>query len=85
MEKKLTINPFKNTITVKGFDFIEDCEMPLYDFKNLCFKNNWEGTLHKVINAEAQIIPLFEEAINLYIEKRKANQSLNQTNPLEEK
>lgn len=77
--KKLSINPFKNPITIiiKGFDFIKDQEMPLHDFKQLCFENNWEGTLHKVINAESKIIPLFEAAIDEYIKIKKANKSLN--------
>lgn len=79
--KKMTINPFKNTIDIKGFDFIGDCEMELDDFKQLCFKNNWEGTLHKVINAESQILPMFEAAIKSYVEIKKANSADKKTRP----
>ena len=71
--KQFTINPFKNTIIIKGFDFIEDCEMTLHDFKQLCFEKGWEGTLHRVIAKEAQIPKLFETAINAYIKIRNAN------------
>ena len=68
--KKLTINPFKKTIIIKGFDFIDDCEMSLTDFKQLCFEKGWEGTLHRVVHAESQIIPMFKAAIAKYEELR---------------
>jgi len=75
--KQLTMNPFKNPVimTIKGFDFIDDCEMPVQDFKQLCFKNNWEGTLHKVAQAEAAILPTFSAAIDKYLEIRKDRSS----------
>lgn len=54
-KKKFSINPFKHTVTIEGFNFISDREMLLEDFKQLCFEKGWEGTLNKIMDIESQI------------------------------
>ena len=55
----MIINPIQQTIEIRNCDFMADQTMNLTAFKQLCFDNNWEGTLHKVLATEEAI----EEAI----------------------
>jgi len=41
------------TVEVKNCGFMEDSKMKLFEFKKLCFKNNWEGTLHRILRFES--------------------------------
>jgi len=49
------VNPFRKTIEIKGCSFMEDQTMDLDAFKQMCFENNWEGTLLKVMAMEKAI------------------------------
>lgn len=48
VEKVFEVNPIAGTVKVAGFDFCEDKTWDLKEFKQMCFENNWEGTLAKV-------------------------------------
>jgi len=56
---ELIINPIQQTVEIRNCDFMADQTMNLTAFKQLCFDNNWEGTLYKVRATEEAI----EEAI----------------------
>lgn len=49
---EIAINPIEDKITLKNCSIMDDGTYGLYDFKNLCFKNGWEGTLFKIASAE---------------------------------
>lgn len=66
MNKKIfSINPIKKTILVKGFSCIQDNEYSIDTFREICFQNNWEGTLFKVEG----FLNAFDEAIFKEIQK----------------
>ena len=57
-EKVFEVNPVAGTVRIAGFDAsLPQGTFELEEFKQLCFQNNWEGTLAKVQAAEM----IFEE------------------------
>lgn len=51
-QKVFEVNPIAGTVKIAGFDFCEDKTWDLQEFKQMCFENNWEGTLHRVLEVE---------------------------------
>jgi hypothetical protein len=41
-------------------------EMTIEAFKNMCFQNNWEGTLHKVLSVERSLEAVLDKLFKEY-------------------
>ena len=64
----MSLDIFGDKIEISNCPFMTNCTMKLSDFKQMCFKNGWEGTLWKITTYEAS----FYEVLNKCFPKQSS-------------